>query len=81
MFLHLFTPPAFSMALNVPGVIVVILFYILVLGTGLFVAWKAKKVDNGGGDRQEALLLGNRKIDWLVGILTMTGNPSETPSL
>lgn len=65
------------MALNVPGVIVVVVFYILILGIGLFAAWKSKKAEtNSSGDRQEALLLGNRKIDWLVGIFTMTGKPS-----
>lgn len=63
------------MALNVSGVIVVILFYILILGVGLFAAWKTKKANNSSGDRQEALLLGNRKIDWLVGTFTMMGKP------
>lgn len=62
------------MGLNVPAAIVVILFYILILVIGLFAAWKTKKAENSG-DRQEALLLGNRKIDWLVGIFTMTGKP------
>lgn len=62
------------MALNVPGLIMVIVFYILILGIGLFAAWKSKKAEKkGSGDRREALLLGNRNIDWLVGIFTMTG--------
>lgn len=65
---------AFNMALNVPGLIMMILFYILILGIGLFAAWKSKKVEkNGNGDRQEALLLGNRNINSIVGIFTMTG--------
>lgn len=61
------------MALNVPGLIMVIVFYILILGIGLFAAWKSKKAEKGNEDRREALLLGNRNIDWLVGIFTMTG--------
>lgn len=61
------------MALNVPGLIMVIIFYILILGIGLFAAWKSKKAEKADGDRREALLLGNRNIDWLVGIFTMTG--------
>uniref|UniRef100_H3CU00 Solute carrier family 5 member 7 n=2 Tax=Tetraodon nigroviridis TaxID=99883 RepID=H3CU00_TETNG len=60
------------MALNIPGVMMVVLFYVLILGIGLFVAWKNKKATNSTGIGQEALLLGNRKIDWLVGIFTMT---------
>lgn len=62
------------MALNVPGLIMMILFDILILGTGLFAAWKSKKVEKKrNGDRREFLLLGNRNIDLIVGILTMTG--------
>ncbi|XP_029700724.1 high-affinity choline transporter 1-like isoform X2 [Takifugu rubripes] len=67
------TRTAVNMALNVPGLIMVIVFYIVILGIGLFAAWKSKKAEKkGNGDRREALLLGNRNIDWLVGIFTMT---------
>lgn len=61
------------MALNIPGVIMVVIFYIMVLGIGMFAAWKSKKESKSNGDRREVLLLGNRNIDWAVGIFTMTG--------
>lgn len=73
LLIHPICLPAVNMALNVPGLIMVIVFYLLILGTGVFAAWKSKKALKGTGDRREALLLGNRNIDWLVGILTMTG--------
>lgn len=62
------------MAVNVPGVIAVTFFYVMVLGMGIFAARKSKKAEDNG-DRREAFLLGNRKIDWIVGIFTMTGKP------
>lgn len=66
--------PVVNMALNVPGLIMVIVFYILILGIGVFVAFKTKKAEKkSNGERWMALLLGNRNIDWLVGIFTMTG--------
>lgn len=61
---------------HVPGVIAVTFFYVMVLGIGNFAARKSKKAEEEtGGDRQEALLLGKRKIDWIVGIFTMAGKP------
>lgn len=62
------------MSLNIPGVIVMVLFYGLVLGTGIWASFKSKrdqkKCETTG---MEMALLGNRCISWVVGIFTMTG--------
>ncbi|XP_058497500.1 high-affinity choline transporter 1-like [Solea solea] len=61
------------MALNVAGVIAVVVFYILILGTGIWASRKAKEAQRTStGDRTEMVLLGDRKINLLVGIFTMT---------
>ncbi|KAM3862850.1 high-affinity choline transporter 1-like [Diretmus argenteus] len=62
------------MALNIPGVIVMVFFYLLVLGTGVWASFKSKKEQKkSGADKVEMALLGNRSINWVVGIFTMTG--------
>nr|XP_043883335.1 high-affinity choline transporter 1-like [Solea senegalensis] len=61
------------MALNIAGVIAVVVFYILILGTGIWASRKAKEAQKTStGDRTEIVLLGDRKINLLVGIFTMT---------
>ncbi|XP_030290100.1 high-affinity choline transporter 1-like isoform X3 [Sparus aurata] len=61
------------MALNIPGVVAMVLFYLLILGTGLWAARKSRKVERKShGDRTEVVLLGDRNIGFLVGIFTMT---------
>ncbi|XP_017287917.1 high-affinity choline transporter 1 [Kryptolebias marmoratus] len=61
------------MALNVPGVVAVVLFYILILGTGVWAARKSRRVERkSSGDRTEVVLLGDRNISLMVGIFTMT---------
>ncbi|XP_019939247.1 high affinity choline transporter 1-like [Paralichthys olivaceus] len=61
------------MALNIPGVVAVLLFYIVILGTGMWAARKARVAErNSHGDRTEVVLLGGRNIGLLVGIFTMT---------
>lgn len=62
------------MALNVPGVAVMMFFYLLVLGIGIWASIKSKKeAKKGQGDKTEMALLGNRGINLVVGIFTMTG--------
>lgn len=62
------------MALNVPGVAVMMLFYLLVLGIGIWASVKSKReAKKGQGDKTEMALLGNRGINLVVGIFTMTG--------
>ncbi|KAM8771472.1 high-affinity choline transporter 1-like [Acanthopagrus schlegelii] len=61
------------MALNIPGVVAMVLFYLLILGTGLWAARKSRKAERKShGDRTEVVLLGDRNIGLLVGIFTMT---------
>lgn len=63
-----------SMALNVPGVIAVVLFYVLILATGIWAARKSRKAEGKShGDQAEVVLLGDRSISLPVGIFTMTG--------
>ncbi|XP_056149922.1 high-affinity choline transporter 1-like [Lampris incognitus] len=60
------------MAVNIPGLIVMMIFYLLVLGTGIWACIKSKRVDKRLGNRTEMTLLGNRRINLAVGICTMT---------
>ncbi|XP_071773257.2 high affinity choline transporter 1-like [Centroberyx gerrardi] len=61
------------MALNIPGVVVVVLFYLLVLGTGMWASRKSRRAERKSqGDRTEVTLLGGRDINLVVGIFTMT---------
>ncbi|XP_071753521.1 high-affinity choline transporter 1-like [Centroberyx gerrardi] len=61
------------MALNIPGVTVMVFFYLLVLGTGIWASFKSKReAKKGQGDKTEMALLGNRGINLVVGIFTMT---------
>ncbi|KAM6999990.1 high-affinity choline transporter 1-like [Tautogolabrus adspersus] len=61
------------MALNVPGLVVMVLFYLLVLGTGIWASRKSKRLhDSSQADQTEITLLGNRGISMVVGVFTMT---------
>ncbi len=55
------------MAVNIPGLIAVIVFYILILAIGIWAARKTKKANN------EDLMLAGRDIGVFVGVFTMTG--------
>ena len=68
------------MALNVLGLIGIIVFYLLILGVGLWAAFKRKKSSSGelceGGDKvteSEDVMLAGRDIGLFVGAMTMTG--------
>ncbi|KAB7502623.1 High-affinity choline transporter 1 [Armadillidium nasatum] len=54
--------------INVPGLIGIIIFYLLILGIGIYAGFKRKK---RGNDPEEVMLAG-RSIGFFVGILTMT---------
>ncbi|XP_068184062.1 high-affinity choline transporter 1-like [Antennarius striatus] len=61
------------MAVNVPGVIAMVVFYLLVLGTGIWASFKSKrKQKRSGATGMEMVLLGNRSINQVVGVFTMT---------
>ena len=55
------------MAVNIPGLIAVIIFYVLILIIGLWAARKTKNANN------EDLMLAGREIGIAVGVFTMTG--------
>lgn len=54
---------------NVSGVISIVLFYLLILGVGI---WAARK-KQAGNDSEEEVMLAGRSIGLFVGIFTMTG--------
>ncbi|XP_023122535.2 high-affinity choline transporter 1-like isoform X2 [Amphiprion ocellaris] len=61
------------MAVNIPGVVVMLLFYLLVLGIGIWASFKSKRVQKKSeANGMEMVLLGNRGISFVVGIFTMT---------
>ncbi|KAM7009989.1 high affinity choline transporter 1-like [Tautogolabrus adspersus] len=61
------------MVLNVPGLIVMAGFYLLILGTGIWASMRSKKEENKcSGDGMEITLLAGRNINLLVGIFTLT---------
>lgn len=68
------------MAVNIPGVTVMLFFYLLVLLTGIWASFKSKrKQRESSAGAMEMALLGNRGISWVVGIFTTTGE--ELPHL
>ncbi|XP_049919264.1 high-affinity choline transporter 1-like [Epinephelus moara] len=61
------------MALNIPGLIMMVAFYLLVLGTGIWASVKSKKMEkNTQGGRLEFSFLANRSVSLFVGVFTMT---------
>lgn len=62
------------MAVNIPGVIAMVFFYVLVLGTGIWASFKSKREQKkSDATGMDMALLGNRRISLVVGIFTMTG--------
>ncbi|XP_035848363.1 high-affinity choline transporter 1-like [Sander lucioperca] len=60
------------MAVNIPGVIAMVFFYLLVLGTGIWASFKSKREQKkSAATGTEMALLGNRSIGLVVGIFTM----------
>ncbi|KAM4601989.1 high-affinity choline transporter 1-like [Polymixia lowei] len=61
------------MALNIPGLVMVVVFYILVLGIGVWASVRSKRTE---GETQgawiETAFLANRRVNLAVGIFTMT---------
>ena len=73
------------MALNVVGLVGIIVFYLLILGVGLWAAFKKKKGSSDelceGGEKvteSEDVMLAGRDIGLFVGAMTMTGMQSFT---
>ncbi|KAM7385209.1 hypothetical protein PAMP_001303 [Pampus punctatissimus] len=63
-----------KMSVNIPGVIAMVFFYLLVLGIGMWASFKSKREQKKSvTSEMEMTLLGNRQISCMVGIFTMTG--------
>ncbi|XP_059184164.1 high-affinity choline transporter 1-like [Centropristis striata] len=61
------------MALNIPGLIMMVVFYLLVLGIGIWASVKSKKMEkNTQGGQVEVSFLANRSVNLKVGVFTMT---------
>ncbi|KAK5900006.1 hypothetical protein CesoFtcFv8_009423 [Champsocephalus esox] len=61
------------MTLNVPGLVVMAGFYLLILGTGIWASFRSKKQEKKcSGNGMEITLLAGRNINLLVGIFTLT---------
>ncbi|XP_050392147.1 high-affinity choline transporter 1 [Patella vulgata] len=58
------------MAVHIPGIIAIVLFYSLILGVGLWAARKSKQT--GQSADSEDVMLAGRNIGVLIGIFTMT---------
>uniref|UniRef100_A0A4W5LLC0 Solute carrier family 5 member 7 n=1 Tax=Hucho hucho TaxID=62062 RepID=A0A4W5LLC0_9TELE len=61
------------MALDVGGLVVVVVFYVLILATGIWSSRKSKKEEEKCvGSKSEFTMIGGRNINVLVGVFTMT---------
>ncbi|XP_034390513.1 high affinity choline transporter 1-like [Cyclopterus lumpus] len=61
------------MAVNVPGLVAVVVFYIVILAIGIWASRKSKKVEKTcTGAKSEVAIVGDRNINVLVGVFTMT---------
>ena len=67
MYKIVFTKNSCIMAVSWGGVVAIIIFYLLILGVGLWAARKSK------GSKGEEIMLASRNIGLFVGIFTMTG--------
>ena len=71
------------MAVNVGGIVSIVVFYLVILFVGIFAAWwkkrnnRLKGVDNGQADESEEIMLAGRDIGLFVGMFTMTGIPTK----
>lgn len=60
------------MAINVGGLVSIILFYLVILAVGIWAGWThGRKNKNGTGT--ESVMLAGRNMGVFVGIMTMTG--------
>ncbi|XP_049426288.1 high-affinity choline transporter 1-like isoform X3 [Epinephelus fuscoguttatus] len=61
------------MAIHIPGLIMMVIFYLLVLGTGIWASVKSKKMEkNTLNGWIEVSFLANRRVNLVVGVFTMT---------
>uniref|UniRef100_A0A8D2ZJZ0 High affinity choline transporter 1-like n=1 Tax=Scophthalmus maximus TaxID=52904 RepID=A0A8D2ZJZ0_SCOMX len=61
------------MAVNIPGLVAVVVFYMVILIIGVWASRKSKKVEKTcTGSKSEITMVGGRNINVLVGVFTMT---------
>ena len=62
---------------NIPGLISVGAFYLVILVIGLVASWiRKRRARKSQGDGAEEMMLAGRDIGLFVGVFTMTGNSS-----
>ncbi|XP_074937461.1 high affinity choline transporter 1-like [Phalacrocorax aristotelis] len=59
------------MALNVPGLVSLVVFFTLTLATGIWASWKSKK-DQQNRNPTEMAIVGGRNINVFIGLFTAT---------
>ncbi|XP_075997916.1 high-affinity choline transporter 1-like [Genypterus blacodes] len=61
------------MAVDVPGLVALVVFYVVILVIGIWASRKSKKVEKTcAGSKSEVTIVGGRNINILVGVFTMT---------
>ncbi|XP_062391050.1 high affinity choline transporter 1-like [Sardina pilchardus] len=60
------------MAIHAEGLVAIVIFYLLILGVGIWAAWKNKNAGGEGVDQSETIMVGGRDIGLFVGGFTMT---------
>ncbi|XP_030415479.1 high affinity choline transporter 1-like isoform X3 [Gopherus evgoodei] len=58
-----------KMALNIPGLVATIVFYVIMLATGIWAAWKTKKKEKNA-KQSEVAMVGGRNMNIFVGLFT-----------
>ncbi|XP_074481353.1 high affinity choline transporter 1-like [Sebastes fasciatus] len=67
------SPQTLRMAVNWPGLLSIGVFYMIVLGTGIWASRKSKREEKKcTGNRSEVTMVGGRNLNIWVGIFTMT---------
>ncbi|KAM4045525.1 high affinity choline transporter 1-like [Anomaloglossus baeobatrachus] len=59
------------MALNIPALLSVLLFYVVTLGIGVWASKKSKKLQKNG-NQTEVAIIGGRKVNMVIGLFTTT---------
>ena len=67
------------MALHTSGLIMMVVFYLIVMGIGIWASVKSKRMEkNALGGQMEASFLAHRSVTLAVGVFTMTGEAGST---
>ncbi|XP_006134463.1 high-affinity choline transporter 1-like [Pelodiscus sinensis] len=59
------------MALNIPGLVTLIVFYAITLAIGIWASWKSKK-EQKNGKPSEMAIVGGRNMNFFIGLFTAT---------